>query len=177
MNFGLIFIYSAGVFIEAEVAKSSNAAWWWREQSVPASARSANWRLQGRSQVLSGWKNHLQSWRVRRISSSVHPIIFEENARAPNFPAGVLLLNLKNKLRLTLDIFQFIEERLQMLNAGLGFSDEFELEACNYSSKSSSKLKQHYKEWSSTMKKEGSAFFKTVKSKVALLFTWWFGAC
>lgn len=56
-----------------------------------------------------------------------------------------------------------------MLNAGLGFSDEFELEACNYSSKSSSKLKQHYKEWSSTMKKEGSAFFKTVKSKVSRL--------
>lgn len=55
-----------------------------------------------------------------------------------------------------------------MLNAGLGFSDEFELEACNYSSKSSSKLKQHYKEWASTMKKEGSAFFKTVKSKVFL---------
>jgi hypothetical protein len=55
-----------------------------------------------------------------------------------------------------------------MLNAGLGFSDEFELEACNYSVKSSSRLKQHYKEWASTMKKEGSAFFKTVKSKVCI---------
>jgi hypothetical protein len=53
-----------------------------------------------------------------------------------------------------------------MLNNGLGFSDEFELEACNYSEKSSSKLKQQYKEWTYTMRKEGSAFLKTVKSKV-----------
>lgn len=53
-----------------------------------------------------------------------------------------------------------------MLNNGLGFSDEFELEACRYSEKSSSKLKQQYREWTSTMKKEGSAFFKSVKEKV-----------
>ncbi|XP_049812793.1 DENN domain-containing protein 1A-like isoform X3 [Schistocerca nitens] len=67
---------------------------------------------------------------------------------------------------LQLQIFQqFIEERLDMLNSGLGFSDEFEMEACNYSGKSSSKLKQQYKDWTSTMKKEGTAFFKTVKSK------------
>jgi hypothetical protein len=61
---------------------------------------------------------------------------------------------------------QFIEERLEMLNNGLGFSDEFEMEACNYSDKSSSKLKQQYKEWTYTMRKEGSAFFKTVRNKV-----------
>lgn len=53
-----------------------------------------------------------------------------------------------------------------MLNNGLGFSDEFELEACRYSEKASSKLKQQYKEWTSTMKKEGSAFFKSVKDRV-----------
>lgn len=63
---------------------------------------------------------------------------------------------------------QFIEERLDMLNAGLGFSDEFEMEACNYSDKTSSRLKQQYKEWTYTMKKEGSAFFKSVKSRVSL---------
>ncbi|XP_017772808.1 PREDICTED: DENN domain-containing protein 1A-like isoform X3 [Nicrophorus vespilloides] len=67
---------------------------------------------------------------------------------------------------LNLQIFQqFIEERLDMLNNGLGFSDEFEIEACRYSDKSSSKLKQQYKEWTSSMKKEGSAFFKSVKDK------------
>lgn len=53
-----------------------------------------------------------------------------------------------------------------MLNSGLGFSDEFEIEACRYSEKSSSKLKQQYKEWTSSMKKEGTAFFKSVKDRV-----------
>ncbi|CAH0546631.1 unnamed protein product [Brassicogethes aeneus] len=67
---------------------------------------------------------------------------------------------------LHLQIFQqFIEERLAMLNNGLGFSDEFEMEACRYSEKASSKLKQQYKDWTSSMKKEGTAFFKSVKEK------------
>lgn len=53
-----------------------------------------------------------------------------------------------------------------MLNSGLGFSDEFEMEACNYSEKSGSKFRQQYREWSYTMRKEGSAFFRSVKDKV-----------
>lgn len=47
-----------------------------------------------------------------------------------------------------------------------GFSDEFELEACLYSDKSSGRLKEQYKEWSKTMRKEGVALFKTVRHKV-----------
>lgn len=71
---------------------------------------------------------------------------------------------------LELQIFQqFIEERLEMLNCGQGFSDEFELEACLYSDNSSSRLKKQYKEWLSTMKKESGAIFKTVRNKVAAL--------
>ncbi|XP_050501075.1 DENN domain-containing protein 1B isoform X2 [Diabrotica virgifera virgifera] len=67
---------------------------------------------------------------------------------------------------LHLQIFQqFIEERLTMLNTGQGFSDEFEFEIEGYSAKSGSKLKQQYKEWTTTMKKEGTAFFKSVKDK------------
>lgn len=62
--------------------------------------------------------------------------------------------------------FQFIEERLNMLNSGLGFSDEFEMEACSYSAKSSSKFMQQYREWTYTMRKESSAFFRSVKDKV-----------
>lgn len=65
-------------------------------------------------------------------------------------------------------IFQFIDERLDLLNSGMGFSDEFEFEACNYSEKSSSKIKAQYKEWVSTMRSQGTAFFKTVKSKVSV---------
>ena len=52
-----------------------------------------------------------------------------------------------------------------MLNSGQGFSDEFELEACLYSEKSSSRLTQQYKDWASNVRKEGGAFFKTVRSK------------
>jgi len=61
-----------------------------------------------------------------------------------------------------------------MLNNGLGFSDEFELEACNYSEKSSSRLKHQYKEWTYAMRKEGSAFLKTVKNKVKETWTLFF---
>lgn len=57
-----------------------------------------------------------------------------------------------------------------MLNDGLGFSDEFEIEASRYSEKQTSKIKQQYKEWTSSMKKEGSAFLKTVKEKVGDCF-------
>jgi len=74
-------------------------------------------------------------------------------------------------------ILQFIEERLEMLNNGLGFSDEFELEACNYSEKSSSRLKHQYKEWTYAMRKEGSAFLKTVKNKVKETWTLFFFYC
>lgn len=68
------------------------------------------------------------------------------------------------------DLLQFIEERLDILNAGLGFSDEFEMEVCNYSDKASSKLKQQYREWLFTMRKDTSAFFKNVKSRVSTIF-------
>lgn len=57
-----------------------------------------------------------------------------------------------------------------MLNAGLGFSDEFEMEVCNYHEKSSNRLKQQYREWKSTVKREGTALFNTVKSVVSYNF-------
>ncbi|XP_072930658.1 DENN domain-containing protein 1A isoform X3 [Epargyreus clarus] len=65
---------------------------------------------------------------------------------------------------------QFIDERLELLNSGRGFSDEFEVECNNYAEKvstgSGQRLKQQYREWAKTVKKEGGAFFKTVKDKV-----------
>ncbi|XP_026323547.1 DENN domain-containing protein 1A isoform X3 [Hyposmocoma kahamanoa] len=64
---------------------------------------------------------------------------------------------------------QFIDERLDLLNSGRGFNDEFEVE-CNYyadrlGTGSGQRLKQQYREWAKTVKKEGGAFFKTVKDK------------
>ncbi|KOB70683.1 DENN domain-containing protein, partial [Operophtera brumata] len=64
----------------------------------------------------------------------------------------------------------FIDERLDLLNSGRGFNDEFEVECNHYAdtinSGSGQKLKQQYKDWGKTIKKEGGAFFKHFKNKV-----------
>lgn len=60
-----------------------------------------------------------------------------------------------------------------MINNGLGFSDEFEMEIFRYLEKPNSKIKQQYKEWTSSMKKESTAFLKTVKEKVISFFLFW----
>ncbi|XP_054157247.1 DENN domain-containing protein 1B-like [Oppia nitens] len=64
---------------------------------------------------------------------------------------------------LQLQIFrQFIEGRLEMLNNGEGFSDEFEFEVNMYEEKSTHRLKTQYKEWLGAMRKEGGAILKNV---------------
>ncbi|CAH0577963.1 unnamed protein product [Chrysodeixis includens] len=64
---------------------------------------------------------------------------------------------------------QFIDERLDLLNSGRGFNDEFEVECNHYADKlntgSGQKLKQQYREWAKNVKKEGGAFFKNMKDK------------
>ncbi|XP_049886208.1 DENN domain-containing protein 1A-like isoform X3 [Pectinophora gossypiella] len=64
---------------------------------------------------------------------------------------------------------QFIDERLDLLNSGRGFNDEFEVECNFYAEKlgtgSGQRLKQQYRDWAKTVKKEGGAFFKTIKDK------------
>ncbi|XP_073955405.1 DENN domain-containing protein 1A isoform X2 [Choristoneura fumiferana] len=65
---------------------------------------------------------------------------------------------------------QFIDERLDLLNSGRGFIDEFEVECNHYAEKlgtgSGQRLKQQYRDWAKTVKKEGGAFFKNFKDKV-----------
>ncbi|XP_033611221.1 DENN domain-containing protein 1B isoform X2 [Cryptotermes secundus] len=108
-------------------------------------------------QLIGGYRDALKFHQGQKITFS--PDAFIESRPSSMQPFLRKMLQLQ--------IFQqFIEDRLEMLNNGLGFSDEFEMEACNYSDKSSSKLKQQYKEWAYTMRKEGSAFFKTMKNKV-----------
>ncbi|XP_032526590.1 DENN domain-containing protein 1A isoform X1 [Danaus plexippus] len=72
---------------------------------------------------------------------------------------------------------QFIDERLELLNSGRGFSDEFELECTRQAERAGlagagagggggvNTLKQQYREWARGVKREGGAFFKTVKDK------------
>uniref|UniRef100_A0A1B6LJQ9 UDENN domain-containing protein n=1 Tax=Graphocephala atropunctata TaxID=36148 RepID=A0A1B6LJQ9_9HEMI len=107
-------------------------------------------------QLIGGYRDALRFHQGEKIT-------FSEDAFVESRPPSMQPFLRK---MLELQIFQqFIEERLDMLNAGLGFSDEFEMEACNYSDKSSSRLKQQYREWLYTMRKDTSAFFKSVKSR------------
>lgn len=107
-------------------------------------------------QLIGGYRDALKFHQGERITFNSDAFV---ESRPPSMQPFL-------RKMLQLQIFQqFIEERLDMLNAGLGFSDEFEIEACNYSDKTSRKLRQQYKEWLSTVRKEGSAFLKSVKSK------------
>lgn len=78
-----------------------------------------------------------------------------------------MLQNLFNVIFLE---FQFIDERLDLLNSGRGFSDAFEIECNNYaeelSTGSGQKIKKQYRDWAKSVKKEGGAFFKNVRDKV-----------
>ncbi|CAL4065623.1 unnamed protein product, partial [Meganyctiphanes norvegica] len=67
---------------------------------------------------------------------------------------------------LDLQIFQqFIEDRLDQLNRGRQTSDEFELEVSVHCEKSSSKVKTHFKNVVTNVRKESGAIMKTVKTK------------
>ncbi|XP_037079283.1 DENN domain-containing protein 1A-like [Pollicipes pollicipes] len=108
-------------------------------------------------QLIGGYRDAL------RFPQNCAKITFDKEAFVRSRPSHIQPFLEK---MLHLQIFhQFITERLEMLNSGQGFSDEFELEACLYMDKSSSRLAQQYKEWTSNVRKEGGAFFKTVRSK------------
>lgn len=106
--------------------------------------------------LIGGYRDALHLMQGQKITFDRDAFVESRPAHLQPFLRGML----------ELQIFQqFIEERLAMLNAGLGFSDEFELEACIYGDKNSSKLKAQYKEWTYNMKKEGSAFLKSMKTR------------
>ncbi|KHJ48399.1 dDENN domain protein [Trichuris suis] len=68
---------------------------------------------------------------------------------------------------LELQIFQqFIDDRLDRLNKGVGLRDHFEEECNFYSGKDSSKFRHQYSEWMSNMKKEGGALVRQIRNKV-----------
>ncbi|KAL5233179.1 hypothetical protein ACI65C_000589 [Semiaphis heraclei] len=105
--------------------------------------------------LIGGYRDALKFHQGERITFNKEAFIESRSANMQPFL----------KKMLELQIFQqFIEERLEMLNAGLGFSDEFEMEVCNYHDKSSNRLKHQYKDWTFTMKREGTALFKSVKN-------------
>jgi hypothetical protein len=70
-------------------------------------------------------------------------------------------------LYLLLNCPQFIDERLDMMNSGQGFSDEFELEAALHGAAPDAKGVHGaaLKEWMGSVKKEGGNLIKSVKTK------------
>lgn len=68
---------------------------------------------------------------------------------------------------LQLQIFQqFIETRLDMFNAGQRLDDQFEIELNHVETEKGNRFKTQYREWASTMKKEGGAFLRAVNPRV-----------
>ncbi|XP_033731313.1 DENN domain-containing protein 1B-like isoform X3 [Pecten maximus] len=87
---------------------------------------------------------------------SGEPITFDPEAFVLSRPQSMQPF-LENMLQL--QIFQqFINERLDMLNCGQGFSDIFEAEALQNADKLNTQSR--YKEWLSNMKKQGNKFQK-----------------
>ncbi|CAG0918019.1 unnamed protein product [Notodromas monacha] len=62
---------------------------------------------------------------------------------------------------------QFVDERVEIMNSGQGFSDEFELEAALHAVTSESKSVPSavLKDWMGSVKKEGGHLLKTVRTK------------
>ncbi|XP_065211739.1 DENN domain-containing protein 1B-like [Planococcus citri] len=103
-------------------------------------------------QLIGGYRDALKISQGKKITFSNEAFV---ESRPPSIQPFL-------RKMLELQIFQqFIEERLDLLNAGLGFSDEFELEVCNHCDKSSSKMQQ-YRDWLHIKKKEGTVIFKTI---------------
>lgn len=72
---------------------------------------------------------------------------------------------------LHLQIFrQFIEGRLDMLNAGEGFNDEFEYEVNLYEERSAKHLKSQYQDWLNTMKGKGGLFLRSINPVMRLAY-------
>ena len=123
--------------------------------------------LQALVQLIGGYREALKFPKGEKISFNEEAFI---ESRPPSMQPFLHEM-------LQLQIFQqFLEERLQMLNTGTGYSDEFELEAIRYqekygssaSSSSNNKLRAHAANVGSAVKREGGAMIKAVKSKVCV---------
>ncbi len=62
--------------------------------------------------------------------------------------------------------FQFKQDRLDLLNSGQGFQDEFEEECSLYSGKEFNRFDYQYKEWVSSVRKGGGQLMKKFQRKV-----------
>ncbi|XP_008049199.1 DENN domain-containing protein 1C [Carlito syrichta] len=101
-------------------------------------------------------------YRDALVCSPGHPVTFSEEAFLAQKPGAPLQAFHRRAVHLQL-FKQFIEARLEKLNTGEGFSDQFEEEitCCG----ASSGILRSYQLWADNLKKGGGALLHSVKAK------------
>lgn len=75
------------------------------------------------------------------------------------------------KKMLELQMFrQFIEGRLEMLNAGKGFNDDFEFEVNLYEERTTKRVNIQYQDWLNAMKTKSGVLLKSINPSLKLVY-------
>jgi len=106
--------------------------------------------------LIGGYRDALRYRQGEKITFNEDAFIMSRSASLQPFLEKMLQLQL---------FMQFIEERLEMLNSGQGFSDEFELECVAFTEKANNKFKNQYSAITHNVRREGGAIVKAVKNK------------
>jgi len=112
--------------------------------------------LQALVHLIGGYRDALKYRQGEKITFSEDAFVMSRSASLQPFLEQMLQLQLFR---------QFIEERLDLLNTGKGFSDEFELECVVFTEKHNKKFKNQYSALTHNVKKESMAMAKAVKDK------------
>ena len=112
--------------------------------------------LQALVHLIGGYRDALKYRQGEKITFSEDAFVMSRSASLQPFLEQMLQLQLFR---------QFIEERLDLLNTGKGFSDEFELECVIFTEKHNKKFKNQYSALTHNVKKESMAMAKAVKDK------------
>lgn len=111
--------------------------------------------LQALVHLIGGYREALKYRQGEKVSFSDEEFIKSRSSSLQPFLAEMLELQIFR---------QFIDERLELLNSGKGFSDQFELECVAFSEERSSR-KYKPSATINNVKREGAAFAKAVKEK------------
>ena len=111
--------------------------------------------LQALVHLIGGYREALKYRQGEKVSFSDEEFIKSRSSSLQPFLEQMLQLQIFR---------QFIDERLELLNSGKGFSDQFELECVAFSEEKSSR-KYKPSATINNVKREGAAFAKAVKEK------------
>ena len=111
--------------------------------------------LQALVHLIGGYREALKYRQGEKVSFSDDDFIKSRSSSVQPFLTEMLQLQIFR---------QFIDERLELLNAGKGFSDQFELECVSFSEEKYSRKPKHVAAINN-VKREGAALAKAVKEK------------